>query len=89
MTRAPRRWQPARAQALVSFDAAWPGRLGPPRAVACFGLGELVATPAESIAGGLAYVTEDRKSRGIFAMLGVDDNITVTHLATFARRPWR
>ncbi|ODS56345.1 MAG: hypothetical protein ABS36_08065 [Acidobacteria bacterium SCN 69-37] len=42
-------------------------------------------TPAAAIAGGLAYVTEDRKARGIFSMLGVDDNITVTHLAAFAR----
>ena len=43
-------------------------------------------TPAEAIAGGIAYVTEDRKARGIFAMLGVDDNITITHLSTFARK---
>lgn len=42
-------------------------------------------TPSAAIAGGLAYVTEDRKGRGIFSMLGVDDNITVTHLARFAR----
>lgn len=42
-------------------------------------------TPSAAIAGGLAYVTEDRKGRGIFAMLGVGDNITVTHLSSFAR----
>jgi ABC-type sugar transport system ATPase subunit len=42
-------------------------------------------TPADAIAGGLAYVTEDRKARGIFSMLDVGDNITVTHLSMFAR----
>jgi ABC-type sugar transport system ATPase subunit len=42
-------------------------------------------TPADAIAGGVAYVTEDRKARGIFALLGVDANITLTYLAAFAR----
>lgn len=40
--------------------------------------------PDEAIAAGLAYVTEDRKGRGILAQMGVDDNITLTHLSTFA-----
>lgn len=42
-------------------------------------------SPADAVAGGLAYVTEDRKARGIFPMLGVRDNITVSHLAAFSR----
>ncbi len=42
-------------------------------------------SPAAAIASGVAYVTEDRKARGIFSMLGVADNITVTHLAAFVR----
>jgi ABC-type sugar transport system ATPase subunit len=42
-------------------------------------------SPADAIAGGLAYVTEDRKGRGIFAMLSLADNITMTHLPAFAR----
>jgi ribose transport system ATP-binding protein len=42
-------------------------------------------TPAEAIARGVAYVTEDRKGRGIFPLLGVDANITLAYLATFAR----
>jgi ABC-type sugar transport system ATPase subunit len=42
-------------------------------------------TPADAIAGGLAYVTEDRKGRGLFSMLGLDENITVTHLSALAR----
>ncbi len=42
-------------------------------------------SPAEAIAGGLAYVTEDRKASGIFSMLGVADNITISHLGLFGR----
>lgn len=42
-------------------------------------------SPAAAIAGGIAYVTEDRKARGIFAMLGVGENITITHLDLFSR----
>lgn len=42
-------------------------------------------SPAEAVAGGLAYVTEDRKARGIFSMLGVGDNITIAHLGLFSR----
>jgi ribose transport system ATP-binding protein len=42
-------------------------------------------SPADAIAGGVAYVTEDRKARGIFPHLGTGANITVTHLASFAR----
>jgi ABC-type sugar transport system ATPase subunit len=41
-------------------------------------------SPAAAITGGLAYVTEDRKAQGIFPLMGVDDNITVTHLRRFA-----
>ncbi len=42
-------------------------------------------SPVEAIAGGVAYVTEDRKAMGLFAMLGVDENITMTHLSQFTR----
>jgi ABC-type sugar transport system ATPase subunit len=37
-------------------------------------------SPAEAIAAGVAYVTEDRKARGMFPLLGLDENITLTHL---------
>ena len=43
-------------------------------------------SPAEAIAQGVAYVTEDRKSLGVFPLLGLDENITVTHLARLATR---
>ena len=42
-------------------------------------------SPAEAIGRGVAYVTEDRKGRGVFPLLGLDENITVTHLAHLVR----
>jgi ribose transport system ATP-binding protein len=43
------------------------------------------ATPGAAIARGLAYVTEDRKGRGLFPELSAAANITITALETFAR----
>ncbi|MEO8483314.1 MAG: sugar ABC transporter ATP-binding protein [Acidobacteriota bacterium] len=45
-------------------------------------------SPSDAIAHGLAYVTEDRKGQGLFAALSVDENITMTHLRSFARAGW-
>ena len=45
-------------------------------------------SPADTIAAGMAYVTEDRKGRGVFPLLGVDENITMTHLGRFTRAGW-
>ena len=42
-------------------------------------------SPADAIDRGVAYVTEDRKRRGLFPQLGVDANITLTYLSTFTR----
>jgi ABC-type sugar transport system ATPase subunit len=42
-------------------------------------------SPADAIEHGVAYVTEDRKTRGLFPEMGVDANITVTYLSMFAR----
>jgi ABC-type sugar transport system ATPase subunit len=42
-------------------------------------------SPADAIHAGLAYVTEDRKGRGIFPLLGTDANITIAALAAYAR----
>ncbi|HEX6976236.1 MAG TPA: sugar ABC transporter ATP-binding protein, partial [Vicinamibacterales bacterium] len=41
-------------------------------------------SPADAIAHGIAYVTEDRKARGIFPVMGTDANITITFLREFA-----
>jgi ABC-type sugar transport system ATPase subunit len=42
-------------------------------------------SPHEAIDHGVAYVTDDRKAAGIFPMMGVDDNITLTHMSRFTR----
>jgi ABC-type sugar transport system ATPase subunit len=45
-------------------------------------------SPAEAIDAGLGYVTEDRKGRGLFPLLGAGANISITHLSAFARAGW-
>jgi ABC-type sugar transport system ATPase subunit len=42
-------------------------------------------TPADAIDRGLAYLTEDRKGRGIFAELSTSTNITIAFLRAFVR----
>jgi ribose transport system ATP-binding protein len=42
-------------------------------------------SPAEAVGAGLGYVTEDRKGRGLFPLLGAGTNMTITHLHAFAR----
>ncbi|HET7294089.1 MAG TPA: sugar ABC transporter ATP-binding protein [Vicinamibacteria bacterium] len=41
--------------------------------------------PYEAIDAGLGYVTEDRKARGLFPLLGAGENITITYLRSFTR----
>jgi rhamnose transport system ATP-binding protein len=43
------------------------------------------ASPAAAIDAGLAYLTEDRKGRGLFPLMSTSANITVTYLRAFAR----
>ena len=49
------------------------------------GRGVRFQSPSDAIRQGVAYVTEDRKGRGLFPLLSLDENITVTHLARFTR----
>jgi ABC-type sugar transport system ATPase subunit len=42
-------------------------------------------SPAAALAGGVAYVTEDRKARGLFPIMSAAHNITATSIRTFAR----
>jgi rhamnose transport system ATP-binding protein len=46
------------------------------------------ASPAEALDHGVAYVTEDRKSRGIFPVMSAEANITMARIAEFTRRGW-
>jgi ABC-type sugar transport system ATPase subunit len=43
------------------------------------------ASPADAIGHGVVYVTEDRKARGLFPLMGVDANITISCLSMFAK----
>lgn len=43
-----------------------------------------VKTPAAAIDAGIGYLTEDRKGNGLAMNLGIDQNITLTHLPMFA-----
>jgi ABC-type sugar transport system ATPase subunit len=42
-------------------------------------------SPHEAIAAGVGYVTEDRKARGLFPLLGAGENMTISVLRSFAR----
>jgi ABC-type sugar transport system ATPase subunit len=41
--------------------------------------------PFQAVEAGLGYVTEDRKARGVFGLLGTGENITITYLRAFVR----
>ena len=43
-------------------------------------------SPAQAVANGVAYVSEDRKLDGFFETLGVSENIGLGWLAKFGRR---
>ena len=45
-------------------------------------------TPAEAVRGGIAYVTEDRKSEGIFETMSIGENMFGGLLARAANRAW-
>jgi ABC-type sugar transport system ATPase subunit len=42
-------------------------------------------SPSEALAAGVAYITEDRKAAGVFPLLDVGTNVTITSLPMFAR----
>lgn len=44
--------------------------------------------PADALRAGVAYLTEDRKQRGVFRWLDVGTNITLPSLARFLRLGW-
>ena len=41
-------------------------------------------SPADALAQGVAYVTEDRKGRGMFSLMSAEANITIARLRQFA-----
>lgn len=45
-------------------------------------------SPADALASGVAYVTEDRKARGVFPLMATGENVTVASLGDFTRGGW-
>jgi ribose transport system ATP-binding protein len=45
------------------------------------------ATPAQRLAQGFGYLSEDRKGEGLAVAMSIADNVTFTRFATFAK-PW-
>ncbi len=41
-------------------------------------------SPSDALEAGVAYLTEDRKARGLFPWMGCDFNMTIAHLKAFA-----
>ena len=50
-----------------------------------FGKPVIIKDPKDAIQQGLALVTEDRRSSGIFGVLSVEDNITITSLNKYKK----
>jgi ribose transport system ATP-binding protein len=48
----------------------------------------LPATPAARIAGGMGFVSEDRKTEGLAQSMSIADNLTLSRLAPYARWGW-
>ena len=68
-------------RALFALDAASGGRI----VLDGQALGLRTATPAERLAQGFGYLSEDRKQEGLALALSVTDNLTVTRLSPFSR----
>ncbi len=45
-------------------------------------------TPAEAVRDGIVYVTEDRKTEGIFEKMGIAENLFAAHLASGKEKGW-
>jgi ribose transport system ATP-binding protein len=69
----------------TSVALALAGALGASGDVSLRGRAFRPASPHAAIAGGLAYLTEDRKGRGLFPVMATLANITMTSLGRFAR----
>ncbi|MCC7010542.1 MAG: sugar ABC transporter ATP-binding protein [Acidobacteria bacterium] len=70
-----------RTSAALALVGALPAR----GRVAIGGLAATVGSPADAIAHGIAYVTEDRKARGILPQMSTAANLTLTYLRHFTR----
>jgi ribose transport system ATP-binding protein len=54
--------------------------------IAIDGTRSIIRSPHDSIAAGIAFITEDRKGQGLVLGMSVRENITLAHLAQFVNR---
>ncbi len=68
----------------TSTALALAGALGSTGEIRLDGRSARFRSPSEAIGRGIAYVTEDRKARGIFPAMATESNITITFLREYA-----
>ena len=69
----------------TSLGLALTGALPATGEVALEGRTVHLSSPRAALAAGIAYVTEDRKARGLFPQMTAGANITISHLRAFCR----
>ena len=69
----------------TSLGLALAGALPARGEVAQGGQAVRLSSPRAALAAGIAYVTEDRKARGLFPQMSAGANITISHLRDFCR----
>ena len=69
----------------TAFGLALAGARHPAGEVLLDGVKLKLRTPADGLAAGIAYLTEDRKAQGLFPEMSATENLTVSHLRQFVR----
>jgi len=73
-----------RTELMTAIFGAWPGKYS--RNVVLEGIERTISSPADAIASGMAFVTEDRKRYGLILEQTIVDNMTLAGLKQIAGR---
>ena len=73
-----------RTELMTAIFGAWPGKYS--RNVVLEGIERIISSPADAIASGMAFVTEDRKRYGLILEQTIVDNMTLAGLKQIAGR---
>jgi len=73
-----------RSEMLMAIFGAWPGKFT--RQIAIDGRAQDIASPADAIANGIGFVTEDRKRFGLILEQTILDNMTLAGLKRISGR---
>lgn len=73
-----------RTEIMTAIFGAWQGRFS--RTISLDGTKTGIASPADAIANGLAFVTEDRKRYGLILEQSIADNMTLAGLKSISGR---